>query len=345
MIEAGSRRGSGGGVDSLCLTTLYGFHPAAHRRPRRLFTPVMASPSARRRHLATPNAYRKRTTTLCCSRHRRIERCLPCRRRIPKNARGARQRRAQAARDPGDIDYINLHGTAIPATIGRKVGPSPVFGPTTICSSTKGATGHTRRGRGVGGGHHAIALRHGLMPGGGTPMTSIPLSQRTTLELIALLLRRVLPIVRLCGTNCSLILAAPMKLAAYIGTRRARAGLATGLRPLPHGGRQVSPGLAVPLTPHFGGRSAGAPGRSSGWPWESRCKTAQAGEDPATWPGSLGATPELLRTPPRLVARKSRKSPTRFATRCTTRLRVLEHATGHGRIQCAGALTQLPRAS
>ncbi|MES2830997.1 MAG: beta-ketoacyl-[acyl-carrier-protein] synthase family protein [Pseudomonadota bacterium] len=66
------------------------------------------------------------------------------------------------------IDYINLHGTATPtndAAEGKAV--YDLFGPGVACSSTKGATGHTL---GAAGGVEAVvcalALRHGFMPGG-----------------------------------------------------------------------------------------------------------------------------------------------------------------------------------
>ena len=75
---------------------------------------------------------------------------------------------ADAGLQSTDIDYINLHGTATPsndaaedAAVGR------VFGAATPCSSTKGATGHTL---GAAGGVEAaialLAMRHGLMPAG-----------------------------------------------------------------------------------------------------------------------------------------------------------------------------------
>ncbi|MBC7482329.1 MAG: beta-ketoacyl-[acyl-carrier-protein] synthase family protein [Rhizobacter sp.] len=69
---------------------------------------------------------------------------------------------------PADIDYINLHGTATPsndASEARAVGQ--VFGAGTPCSSTKSATRHTL---GAAGGVEAtialLAIRHGLMPAG-----------------------------------------------------------------------------------------------------------------------------------------------------------------------------------
>ena len=75
---------------------------------------------------------------------------------------------ADASLAPADIDYINLHGTATPSNDSaedRAVGQ--VFGSSTACSSTKGATGHTL---GAAGGVEAViallALEHGFMPGG-----------------------------------------------------------------------------------------------------------------------------------------------------------------------------------
>ena len=49
-----------------------------------------------------------------------------------------------AALEPGDIDYINLHGTGTPSNDrSESQAVTSLFGPTTPCSSTKGATGHT----------------------------------------------------------------------------------------------------------------------------------------------------------------------------------------------------------
>ena len=68
---------------------------------------------------------------------------------------------------PGDIDYVNLHGTATQvgdAAEDRAI--SDLFGSATPCSSIKGFTGHTLGASGV---VEAIismlALEHGFMPG------------------------------------------------------------------------------------------------------------------------------------------------------------------------------------
>ena len=50
---------------------------------------------------------------------------------------------AAAAIEPGDIDYINLHGTGTPSNDrAESQAVTSIFGATTPCSSTKGATGH-----------------------------------------------------------------------------------------------------------------------------------------------------------------------------------------------------------
>ena len=75
---------------------------------------------------------------------------------------------ADAGLAPGEIDYVNLHGTATPSNdAAEDAAVASVFGHATPCSSTKGATGHTL---GAAGGVEAaialLAMRHDLMPGG-----------------------------------------------------------------------------------------------------------------------------------------------------------------------------------
>ena len=115
-----------------------------------------------------------------------------------------------AGLQPADIDYINLHGTATPsndAAEGRAV--AALFGEAVPCSSTKGATGHTL---GAAGGLEAIisalALRHGFLPGGLNTHgvdPDIPIEYLTANR--ALAPRRVLSnSFGFGGTNCSLVL-------------------------------------------------------------------------------------------------------------------------------------------
>lgn len=84
-------------------------------------------------------------------------------------ARRAMQAALAAARlEPGAIDYINLHGTGTPSNDrSESQAVTSVFGPTTPCSSTKGATGHTLGAAGaLEAVISALALQYGLMPGG-----------------------------------------------------------------------------------------------------------------------------------------------------------------------------------
>jgi len=114
-----------------------------------------------------------------------------------------------AGLQPSEIDYINLHGTATQsndAAEGKAV--AAVFGAATPCSSTKGATGHTL---GAAGGVEAVicalALQHGLLPAG---INTQQLD--ATMNLDYVLENREQPLARVLsnsfgfgGTNCSLI--------------------------------------------------------------------------------------------------------------------------------------------
>lgn len=66
------------------------------------------------------------------------------------------------------VDYINLHGTATPNNdAAEDAAVASVFGTTTPCSSTKGATGHTLGAAGaVEAAIGLLALQHGLLPAG-----------------------------------------------------------------------------------------------------------------------------------------------------------------------------------
>lgn len=75
---------------------------------------------------------------------------------------------SSAGLSPASIDYINLHGTAtLNNDLSEAKAVAGVFGATTPCSSTKGATGHTL---GAAGALEAvicaIAIQHDLMPAG-----------------------------------------------------------------------------------------------------------------------------------------------------------------------------------
>ena len=114
-----------------------------------------------------------------------------------------------AGLQPAEIDYINLHGTATPsndAAEGKAV--HHLFGSHTPCSSTKGATGHTL---GAAGGVEAVmcalALQHGLLPAGlNTQQLDPALALDYVLENRAQPVRHALSnSFGFGGTNCSLI--------------------------------------------------------------------------------------------------------------------------------------------
>ncbi|HKX44416.1 MAG TPA: beta-ketoacyl-[acyl-carrier-protein] synthase family protein [Burkholderiaceae bacterium] len=173
-----------GGVDSLCLTTLYGFHSL-----ELLSSDICRPWDAQRRGLSIGEAASFALLERDChdvqgwllgvgesndGHHMSTPH--------PEGAGAVAAMQAalaSAALQPQDIDYINLHGTATPsndAAEDRAV--VALFGTTTPCSSTKGATGHTL---GAAGGIEAVisllALRHGFMPGGLNVQTPDPALQ------------------------------------------------------------------------------------------------------------------------------------------------------------------------
>ncbi len=162
-----------GGVDSLCMTTLYGFkslelvssdicRPWDARRvglslgegaafallerdPKRVAAWLLgAGESSDAHHMSSPH---------------------------PDGAGAAAAMRAglsQAGLAPADVDYLNLHGTGTPGNdAAEDVAVRSVFGTTLACSSTKGHTGHTL---GAAGGVEAaitiLALQHRFIPAG-----------------------------------------------------------------------------------------------------------------------------------------------------------------------------------
>jgi 3-oxoacyl-[acyl-carrier-protein] synthase I len=74
---------------------------------------------------------------------------------------------AAAGEEPATIDYINLHGTATPAgDASEDHAVFDLFGGDVPCSSTKGFTGHTLGASGVVEAvFSALAIQHGFMPG------------------------------------------------------------------------------------------------------------------------------------------------------------------------------------
>lgn len=207
-----------GGVDSLCLTTLYGFNSLGlvSSRPCRPFdverdgisigeaagfvllekATQQSDPdgvmllgvgeSSDAHHMSTPH---------------------------PEGTGARMAMRAAlhaAGLTPGEIDYINLHGTGTKANdASEDQAVFELFGAATPCSSTKGATGHLLGAAGVTEAIiAALCIRNGFMPGGVNTERLDP-----ALQSQYLLHNRQQPVQRVLsnslgfgGSNCSLVL-------------------------------------------------------------------------------------------------------------------------------------------
>lgn len=177
MIEAGLIDAAiVGGVDSLCLTTLYGFNSL------QLLSAEPARPYAEARDgisiaegagfvLLTKPDVQGATDAIFL---RGVGESSDAHHMSSPHPQGLGARIAMesallsAGINASQIGYINLHGTATPsndAAEGKAV--HAVFGAATPCSSTKGATGHTLGAAGI---VEAIicmmALQHQVLPAG-----------------------------------------------------------------------------------------------------------------------------------------------------------------------------------
>lgn len=218
MLEAGLIDAAiVGGVDSLCLTTLYGFNSLG------LLSALACRPFDRHRDGISIGE---------AAMFGLLERTPPD---VPADAvlllgigessdayhmssphpegLGAQMAMQEALATAGlqatQIDYINLHGTATPSNDAAEAkAVAAVFGTDIPCSSSKGATGHTL---GAAGGIEAVfcalALQHGLLPAGLNTTELDP-----ALQLDYLLVNRKQPLSKVIsnsfgfgGTNCSLV--------------------------------------------------------------------------------------------------------------------------------------------
>jgi len=206
-----------GGVDSLCLTTLYGFNSLEllSAEPCRPFDVdrkgLCIGEAAAFVLLERPGSNRDADTVLLLGAGESSDAYHMS---APHpDGLGAQIAMAAALRSAGlqasDIDYINLHGTATPsndAAEGKAV--AALFGDRTPCSSIKGATGHTL---GAAGGLEAVisalALQHAFLPGGINTRhldPAIPIQYLTANSTLAP--SRVLSnSFGFGGTNCSLV--------------------------------------------------------------------------------------------------------------------------------------------
>jgi 3-oxoacyl-[acyl-carrier-protein] synthase-1 len=135
-----------GGVDSLCLTTLYGFHSlevlsATACRP---FDPERNGISIGEGAAFVLLARGDAGVALLGVGESSDAHHMSAPHPQGLGAKMAMQAALQDARlAPDAIDYINLHGTATPANdAAESLAVAAVFGRPVACSSTKGATGH-----------------------------------------------------------------------------------------------------------------------------------------------------------------------------------------------------------
>ena len=177
MIEAGLIDAAiVGGTDSLCLTTLYGFHSlqissAAPCRPFDVGRDGISIGEAAAFVLLerVPDSLDENSVLL-----QGVGESSDAYHMSSPHPEGLGAKRAMqaalaaASLEPGDIDYINLHGTGtLSNDRAESQAVTSIFGAATPCSSTKGATGHTLGAAGaLEAVVSALAIQNGLMPGG-----------------------------------------------------------------------------------------------------------------------------------------------------------------------------------
>ena len=206
-----------GGVDSLCLTTLYGFASLklTSAQPCRPYDPSRDGLSIgegagfallERADGAGPGAVMLLGVGESSDAHHMSA--------PHPEGLGARMAMAAALKAAGllasDIDYINLHGTATPANDAAEgLAMASEFGNRVPCNSTKGATGHTL---GAAGAIEAVicamALMDGRLPGSpGTQQLDPTLDLNYSRHGSGAPLKRALSnSFGFGGSNCSMIL-------------------------------------------------------------------------------------------------------------------------------------------
>jgi 3-oxoacyl-[acyl-carrier-protein] synthase I len=185
MIEAGVVDAAVvGGVDSLCMTTLYGFKSlellsADICRPFDMHRDGLSIGEAAAFALVERAPTHVNAWLLGCGESSDGHHMSSPHPEGAGAAAAMQQALAQASLQAADVQYLNLHGTGTPgndAAEARAV--QAVFGHDLPCSSTKGHTGHTL---GAAGGVEAavcmLALQHGFMPGGLNVKTPDPALQ------------------------------------------------------------------------------------------------------------------------------------------------------------------------
>jgi 3-oxoacyl-[acyl-carrier-protein] synthase-1 len=205
-----------GGVDSLCLTTLYGFNslqlvspdPCCPCAPDRAGISIGEAAGFALLERDADAAY-----TLLGYGESSDAHHMSSPHPEGEGARLAMQAALHSAGlEAADIDYINLHGTGTMVNdLAESKAVVGVFADTTPCSSTKGWTGHTLGAAGiVEAALGLLCVEHGFMP-----QTLNTGQLDAALEANILLTPRSEPVRRVLsnsfgfgGSNCSLILGA-----------------------------------------------------------------------------------------------------------------------------------------
>lgn len=207
-----------GGVDSLCLTTLYGFSAlqllsAQPCRPCDEDRDGLSLGEAAGYALLESSARVGRKGAIALLGYGESTDGYHMSHPHPEGAgaiRAIRQSLDRAALRPSDIDYINLHGTATRANDAvEDKAVHEIFGTATAVSSTKGWTGHTLGAAGITEALiTAMSLKHGFIPGTLNCERVDPVLQsRVLCQNENRPIRRALSnIFGFGGNNCSLIL-------------------------------------------------------------------------------------------------------------------------------------------
>ena len=219
MIEAGVIDAAlVGGIDSLCLTTLYGFHSLQlmSRGPCRPFAVdrdgLSIGEAAAFALLERPGSAASASSVALLG----VGESSDAYHLSSPHPEGLGARQAMAAAlaaagvVPAQVDYLNLHGTATPSNDrAESLAVVGLLGAQIPCSSTKGATGHAL---GAAGGLEAVisalAIGGDFMPGGiNTVDVDGALGVNYLTVTRAAALTRVLSnSFGFGGTNCSLLL-------------------------------------------------------------------------------------------------------------------------------------------
>lgn len=222
MIEAGLIDAAVvGGVDTLCLTTLYGFNSlgllsAQACRPCDAERDGISIGEAAAFILLERPAHSENTHDAQAVWLLGVGESSDAYHMSSPHPEGLGARMAMqqaltsAALSPADIDYINLHGTSTPSNDAAEAkAVNAVFDFGIPCSSSKGATGHTL---GAAGAIEAIicalALQNAFIPGGlNTANLDPQLNLNYQLDNRPHALKRVMTnSFGFGGTNCSLVL-------------------------------------------------------------------------------------------------------------------------------------------